>query len=104
MTIWTLIGTLAFVGKWAVWLVLPTLAFLFGLIYEIVYLVWLHCADRGWPARSAFMSMVVGAVSILGFSRALNNTRDLVGLVLGYGVGSYVTGVWRRASLARGAL
>ena len=69
-------------------------AFFLGFGFEILYLAWLHFADRGAPWRAAILSMVVGAVSLAGVATAIRDQWQGVLLILGYGAGSYVVAKW----------
>lgn len=71
-----------------------------GVIFELSYLLWIYAADRGWPFRTALVSMFVGAVSLFGMSAAIRDPWQAPWLILGYGIGSYVAALWKRRQAA----
>jgi hypothetical protein len=75
------------------------IAFLFGFAFEVVYLFWLYCADKGWPLRCAIASMTVGWVSLAGLAEGIKGGHAAGFLVLGYGVGSYVVATVKKHAL-----
>lgn len=72
------------------------IAFVAGLVFELSYLAWIYFADRGWPLRTAGMSMFVGYVSITGLTTVVHDAGQTWFLLLGYGAGSYVAARWKQ--------
>lgn len=72
------------------------IAFVAGLVFELSYLAWIFFADRGWPFRTAAMSMFVGWVSLTGIGTAIHDQAQAPWLIAGYGVGSFCAAWWKR--------
>lgn len=70
--------------------------FLLGFGYEILYLLWLSAADRGYPGPAALLSVAVSTISIFGIVEVAHRGWLLaLPLILGYGAGSYAAGLYR---------
>lgn len=66
-------------------------AFCLGAIYDIAALFWMQATRERYPAGATFMSMWLGAAQVLGIGTALHSTPEMVALVLGYGVGTWLS-------------
>jgi len=71
------------------------IAFLLAFLYELLYLLWLYCADSGRALLSALFSMAVGALSFYAISNVIHDESQLPYLLAGYGAGSYVSGMMK---------
>lgn len=64
-------------------------AFFCGAFSEFAWLAWIYCAAQAWPFRAALASMLIGAFSAFGIRESVRSGRGMVGLILGYGAGSF---------------
>ena len=66
------------------------LAFVLGVLYELVYIAWIRFSVAQKPLLSAVFSMLVGAISVYAMTGVYKDMSTMPALILGYGVGSYV--------------
>lgn len=67
------------------------LTFVAGFLIEGCCVFWVHYAERGQPAKTAFFSAVVGAAQVLGIGESIRDVWASIAFVAGYAAGTYVT-------------
>jgi len=65
------------------------ITFICGALGEFAWLLWIYCASQAWPWAAACAAMSIGAFSAFGIRESIKSRRGMVGLILGYGVGSF---------------
>ena len=61
--------------------------FLLGVIFEVLYILFLHYYEANKRLLTVLTTMLLGALSVAGLASAINHPPVAVALILGYGCG-----------------
>jgi len=61
-----------------------------GSTYDMAGCMFVQATTERKPLKAALVSMWLGAASLFGIEHALRSHLDMIGVIAGYGIGTYV--------------